>query len=178
MNDTSISLPIETEKLNRFCEHLLQRSRNSDRTHDSLATLEAFITQFSKDSRGSSAFENALSVIHRHSDKSRQRLLLEKADQLTLALRSFDTTAIRNIHEPLSRNGFHSILVGIIKDFTSLELSIISQWSNQWLTDARNKAQDASEYPDSLDFKKGGIHLEEYQAMLDLDVCLKPYRNE
>jgi len=48
MHKTSIDLTIDTDTLERFCDQLIKRSRNRERTLDCLVTLEAFISRFSR----------------------------------------------------------------------------------------------------------------------------------
>ena len=169
MSNTMIQLAIDSDKLNSFCDQLIRRSRDREKTHDSLVTLEAFITRFCQDSQGSSEFQQAIAVIRRHSDKTREQLLSEKAERLITALRSLDKAAITDIYLPLSRNGFQEILQSIVPRFSELELSIIAQWSHEWLSYSKHKAETASEYPDAPDFRKAGISMEEYRAMEDVD---------
>ena len=44
----------------------------------------------------------------------------------------------------------------------------IARWASHWSGDARHKAEQASGYPDALDFNTAGIAIEEFQAMLDV----------
>ena len=169
MNHISTSLVIDSDKLNTFCEQLLKRSRNKEKTHDSLVTLETFITRFCAASHGSDEFQQIISIVHRHSNNTRQLLLSQKAEQLVAALRNLDISAITVIYLPLSRNGFYEILQDIASRFSELELSIIAEWSQQWLNYSKHKAQQASDFPDAPDFTKAGISLQEYQAMSDVE---------
>ena len=163
MSNTMIQLAIDSDKLNSFCDQLIRRSRDREKTHDSLVTLEAFITRFCQDSQGSSEFQQAIAVIRRHSDKTREQLLSEKAERLITALRSLDKAAITDIYLPLSRNGFQEIL-----QYAEPGLSTLFR-SHEWLSYSKHKAETASEYPDAPDFRKAGISMEEYRAMEDVD---------
>ena len=168
MSNLSINLTIDSDRLDRFCEKLMKRSRNADKTHDSLVTLEAFLCQISNDSQGSSQFEHVINRLRQHCDKSRQQFLSEKAERLVGALRALNVVAVTEVYLPLSRSGFKDVMSKIIDRFSELELSIISDWSEQWLSYSRQKAAEASEYPDSLDFNRAGIRYDEFQAMTDL----------
>lgn len=172
MHKTSIDLTIDTDTLERFCDQLIKRSRNRERTLDCLVTLEAFISRFSRDSHGSDEFNQVLASIQRHSDKSRQQLLSEKAELLVTALRGLNIDAITAIHLPLSRNGFYEILKAVVDRFSSLELGILTEWSQQWLSYSKQRAEQASDYPDAVDFKKAGINIQQYQAMSDVERLL------
>lgn len=169
MSSTSINFSVDNNQLDTFCEQLVRRSRNLEKTHDSLATLQAFINRFSKDSQGSEDFQQVMNILNRHCDQSRQQLLSEKADLLVDALRRLSVSAVSDIYLPLSRNGFYEILQNISARLSPLELSIIADWSRQWLSYNKHKALGASRYPDAIDFSGTGISLQEYQAMTDLE---------
>ncbi len=44
----------------------------------------------------------------------------------------------------------------------------IRRWASGWLIQAKQRAQQASPYPDAIDFKAAGIDVSEYAAMTDL----------
>jgi len=99
-------------------------------------------------------------------------LLSEKAELLVTALRGLNIDAITAIHLPLSRNGFYEILKAVVDRFSSLELGILTEWSQQWLSYSKQRAEQASDYPDAVDFKKAGINIQQYQAMSDVERLL------
>ena len=169
MDTTYVTLNIDKNHLDSFCQKLVKRSRDTAKTHDTLATLEAFITQFNADSQATNEYKTITSTLQHYTDHTRQKLLAEKAEQLVSALRHMDREGVARVHTPLSRNGFYEILQTIPDRFTQLELSIINQWAEDWLVDARHKAEQASGYPDAMDFKKAGIRFEEFQAMNDIN---------
>ena len=109
MNDTTIDLQINTDRLERFCEKLISKSRSTSRAHDSLVMLEAFITQFTQHSQGSAEFRSVISTLRKHSDNTRKQLLAENAIQLDSSLRNMDIIRITQVHLPLCGQVLHQI---------------------------------------------------------------------
>ncbi|MDH5484421.1 MAG: hypothetical protein OEY43_04215 [Gammaproteobacteria bacterium] len=165
--DPSIQLHVSTSELDGFCQKLIKRSRDTSKTHESLITLETFIALFSATSKGSDEYYAVESLIKSHTEITRQQLLDEKTIELAHALLHQDINKLTAVHTPLSRNGFHNILSQICQQLTAGEVIQACNWCTDWLTMAKQKAEEASGYPDAMDFKKAGIAFEEYQAMLD-----------
>lgn len=170
--NTSITLSIDTSRLESFCSKLLERSRDITKTHDSLITLESFISVFGRESLGSKEFQEIESTIKSITDKSRQQLLNEYTRRLISALKNCDAKSLTLIHTPLSRNGFYEILKTAISELSDDEIRLVMVWSENWLKEAKELAEEASGYPDSMDLKKAEISIEEFQAMSDIDRVL------
>jgi len=45
-------------------------------------------------------------------------------------------------------------------------------WSSNWVKEAKQLAEEASGYPDAMDFKTAGISIDEFQAISDIDRVL------
>ncbi len=174
-NSESIQIHIQQAELEKFCQQLLDRSRDISRTHDTLVTLEAFISVFSRESHGSGEYQQIEASLKAITEKSRQALLKKCARDLYNALTHCNATALAAVHAPLSRNGFYDILKGVIADLSDDEIRIIMVWSANWVKEARALAEEASGYPDAYDFNQAGISIEEYQAMSDIDRVLNPF---
>ena len=164
-----ISLSVSRDELEKFCDKLLKRSRDIAKTHDSLSTLEAFFTVFGKAAHGTSEYYAIEDVLNRYSEITRQQLLDERTGQLLESLKKHNIELITGIHVPLSRSGFYQILETAISSLTTGELAGLASWTNQWVTEAKQKAEQASGYPDAMDFKKANINIEQYQAMFDVN---------
>jgi len=164
-----LSLSIDPKQLERFCQQLLKRSRNTAKTHDALVTLETFLVRFGQAQVGSKAYQEIEDLINSYTEQTRELLLKEKTDELISALKACDATAIAAIHEPLSRNGFYQILQTAAVSQLEVERQKTKTWASNWLSDAKYRAEQASGYPDAMDFKKANICIKEYQAMLDVE---------
>ncbi len=170
----TITLSITPDELERFCQKLLGRSRDITKTHDALVTLESFIAMFGRDSQGTAARQSIDQSLQKITEQSRQGVLEKSTQELEQAIRHCNVQAVANVHTPLSRNGFYEILKLVIADLCDDEIRLLMVWSGNWVKEARQIAQQASEYPDAPDFKKAGIRLEEFQAMSDIDRVLNP----
>jgi len=164
-----ISLSVSVNELEKFCSKLIKRSRDITKTHDSLSTLEAFLTVFGKSEHGSNEYRVVEEVLKSFSEKTRQQLLDEKNKLLLNGLKKCSVGLITDVHVPLSRSGFHQVLEIAVSRLTQQELTKLVSWTNDWVNEARKRAEQASDYPDALDFKKADIKLEEYQAMFDMN---------
>ena len=173
MNDLQpITISISAGDLQNFCNKLLKRSRDITKTHDALVTLESFISIFGQASHGTKEYQLIESTIKAITETSRELLLEKNTQDLIKSLKQCNITSLANIHTPLSRNGFYQILQTAISELTDDDIRLVMIWSGNWVKEAKQLAEEASGYPDALDFKKAGISIEEFQAMSDIDRVL------
>lgn len=173
-DSTSITININSSDLEDFCKKLLKRSRDITKTHDALITLESFISLFGRASHGTKEYQLIESTIKTITETSRQAVLEKNTHGLTKALKQCDANTLASIHTPLSRNGFYQILQVAISQLTDDDIRLVMIWSENWLKEAKQLAEEASGYPDALDFKKADISIEEFQAISDIDRVLNP----
>jgi len=171
-NLQAIKISIDASELESFCNKILKRSRNITKTHDALITLESFIAVFGRASHGTKEYQLIESTIKAITEKSRELLLEKNTHDLIRSLKQCNVTALANIHTPLSRNGFYQILQTAISELTDDDIGLVMIWSGNWVKEARQLAEEASGYPDAMDFIKAGINIEEFQAMSDIDRVL------
>ncbi|MCW9012973.1 MAG: hypothetical protein OQL06_04255 [Gammaproteobacteria bacterium] len=170
----SINIKIDSAELEKFCQKLLKRSRDITKTHDALITLESFIAIFGQASHGTREYQAIESTIKAITEISRQQLLEKNTRDLIRALKQCNVVALAAVHTPLSRNGFYQILQTAIAELSDDDIRLVMVWSANWLKEARQLAEEASGYPDAMDFKKAGISIEEFHAMSDIDRVLNP----
>ncbi len=164
----SLNFHMEAQQLNAFCKKIISRSRNISNIHEALNVLEAFVSAFAADSQGSDSYNEVQSVIKSHSEKTREKLMQEKIQQLRDGLLQKNRTLLASVYNSISRNGFYQNLTQATSAIDADEIPDIAAWVLQWSNDARQKAEQASGYPDALDFKKAGIAIDEYQTMSDI----------
>ena len=175
MNDSpTLTIKLSAAELDKFCDKLIKRSRDITKTHDAMVTLESFIQLFSRDSHGSDAYRAIETTIKEKTDSTREQLLKKNTENLIRALKQCDVGTLTAVHTPLSRNGFYQILQTAIGALTDDEIRLLMVWSENWTREARKLAEEASNYPDAMDFNKAGISVEEYHAMCDIDRVLNP----
>ena len=166
---TSLKLSIDPDKLITLCEKLIKRSRDICKTHDALNTLQAFITTFSNSSNHPAAYQTIEDILNRFAEQTRQSLLETKTTELVKALHQLDITQLTNIHDHLSRNGFYQILEIAAAQLSSDEIDIARSWCSNWVSDAHQKAEQASGFPEAYDLNKANIDIKEFQAMKDVN---------
>ncbi len=169
----TLNLQLNSDNLNHFCKKIIARSRNTAHVHEALTVLEAFISTFSTDSLGSDQYKEIQQALKVHSAKTRDILMQEKTKQLQHALLTKNITSLSTVYRSLSRNGFYQILATASKKIEIEKIQPIVQWVVNWSEQARQKAEQASGYPDALDFKKAHINIEEYQTMSDISHFFK-----
>ncbi len=167
-NDLILSLQINSKQLDSFCKKIISRSRNVTNVHEALVVLEAFISAHSKDSHGSDNYKTIQNTLKIHSDQTRSILMIEKTKQLEQGLLSNNILLLSDIYNSLSRNGFYQILTHAADQIPRSQIPAISEWVISWAASAKRQAEDASGYPDALDFKKANIDIKQYQAMTDI----------
>lgn len=166
--NTSLSLKLDAKQLDAFCKKIISRSRNTANIHEALNVLEAFVSTFSSDSQGSDNYQDIQDCLKSYSAKTRDKLMHEKMLQLQQGLQQHNITLLANVYNSLSRNGFYQILSNATELIERNNIPEIAHWVINWSEDAKQKAEQASGYPDALDFKKANINIEEYQAMSDI----------
>ena len=168
----SINITISATELDKFCQKILKRSRDINKTHDALITLESFISLFGKSSHGTEQYQLIENTIKSITETSRQQLLEKNTQDLITALKQCNLIMLASIHTPLSRNGFYQILQTALSQLSDDDIRLLMVWSANWLTEVKKRAEEASGYPDALDFKAAGISIEQFQAMSDIDRVL------
>ncbi len=174
-SSAKIVLSVESDKLDSFCNKLIKRSRNIAKTHDALITLETFITLFGQAAHGTNEYKTIETLIKSYTEHTRQQLMAQETRKLISALKHCAPEELATIHTPLSRNGFYEILQVAVIELTAEEIRHARSWASNWITDAKHKAEQASGYPDAMDFKSADISIEEFQAMSDVSRFLKSH---
>ena len=161
------------DEFKTFCDQLIQRSSDPAKKQYALVTLQAFVRLLvSRQSADGTAGHDIQAYINRLVDEARINYIDEQADSLLEALIKKDITALADIHQNMSRNGFHKMLQDVLIRISPSELMPIANWCHQWLIDARARAEAASGYPEAYDFRKAQIDMHQYQAVEDLSICL------
>jgi len=169
MNEAEpLLLKLNSKELDAFCKKIISRSRNTANIHEALIVLEAFISSFSSDSHGADNYKNLQNTLKLQSDKTREKLMVEKTHQIEQGLLTQNIIVLAEVYCSLSRNGFYQILTHATDMIDHTKISSIAEWAIVWANDSKQKAEEASGYPDALDFKKANINVEHYQAMTDI----------
>ena len=172
--DKPITLKVTPEQIDRFCHELCRGSANINRKHASLIALEGFVIRHAASDTHSEGFNRIVSIIQAYSEQTRQELLESQLSQLLPALNQQRVDEIARIHKALSRNGFDQLLEQGLEQMPGTARHSLKTWVDSWCSEARERAQQASGYPDALNFAATSISLQEYQAMSELKRRLAP----
>ena len=168
----SINVKINAIELEKFCQKLLSSSQDIAKTHDTLITLESFISIFGRPDHGTDEYKLIESTIKSITESSRQQLLKKNTADLLVSLRQCNVVALTVVHASLSRNDFYQTLQKVISDLSDDDIRLLMVWSANWVKEAKQLAEEASGFPDALGFKKADISINEFHAMSDLDRVL------
>lgn len=163
-----LKLQLDEQQLDSFCRKITARSRNSATIHEALNVLEAFVSAFASDSQASDNYRHIQQTLQSYSAKTREKLMQEKTQQLQQGLLKQDIIALADVYITLSRNGFYQVLATAVNQIGPDNIQAIAQWVIHWSEQSRQKAEQASGYPDALDFNKANINIEHYQTMSDI----------
>jgi len=165
---TSLKLNIDSAELAKFCDKLIKRSRDIAKTHDALITLETFLSLFARGAHGTNEYNTIEQLIKSYTEQTRSSLMEQETQKLLIALQQQQITTISQIHTPMSRNGFYLILQTAVALLSTTQRQGAAQWATDWVKQAKQKAEQASGYPEAYNFIKAGISIEEFQAMEDI----------
>ena len=168
VKETEINLRVTPDSLRQFCREVAIGSANTSRKHATFMALEAFISRFAGADAHTTAYRSVQEIVGGFSAETRSQLLAENARSLRAFLAKREQAGIAGIFSPVSRNGFRQILLQAVADMTAEQLADTRQWVTAWCASAKSQAEQASGYPDALDFSRIGIELIEYAALSEI----------
>jgi len=171
-DDQEITLRVSRDGIESFCREITRGSANTSRKHATLVALEGFIARHAGPDSHSPAYEKILTSIRNFSEQTRSKLLQEQVEALSPALQGHLPAEIGRIHCSLSRNGFSQVLASAWDGLPRQVRPAVIRWISDWCEQAEQAAQEASGYPDAMNFHAAGIELREYRAMKDILIQL------
>lgn len=168
-NSKAILLKLTASGIDRYCEELARRSPSLEKQVAALDALATFVlTQTDSGEQAKAEFAAIKQTLQAHFERARQALLAERAQGLRRALVSQKLSAIAAIYTSVSRDAFWTLLGAVEQDLGASERTACRQWASGWLAQAKQRAQEASGYPDAVDFAAAGIDVVDYAAMTDV----------
>jgi len=165
----TLLLHFTLEQVEGFCRHLASHAPGSEQHLAALTALQTFIAA------GADAGEQARPVyqavqqaLEQQQEQARSTLLLHNVQRLAQALQRRDVSIIASLYRPLSRSGFWDVLTQCAETWDEAALADIAGWARHWVQDAKHRGEQASGFPDAIDFHKAGIDVVEYTAMSDV----------
>lgn len=167
--DTTLTLRYTPDQVAQFCRHLALHAPGSEQQLAALTTLQSFIAAGADaGAQAGPTYQAILLTLQQAQDQARATLLQRNVERLAAALRQQDVVAIATLYRPLSRSGFWEVLTHAASGFDGAAQTALAQWAQAWVSDAKQRGEQASGFPDAIDFHKAGIDVVEYNAMSDI----------
>lgn len=174
MKSSAIALYLDAGRVEEYCRKTLDTTRQSAQALAALTALQAFFEGFADgDVRADESYREIKAIVERHVAAARSKVMADNLQVLLAALRSEDLCGVQQVHEALSRNGFHQVALAAIHLLDRQALEAASAWAGGWRNDAKARAEAASGFPDALDFNRAGITPGRYAAMNELTMYLQ-----
>ncbi len=166
---TAITLQLTAHGVDAYCRELARRSPTPEKR---VAALDALITFISSQTEpGEQAKAEFLAIrktLLDHFEQARAALLDARAERLQQALQARHLPDIATLYTTLSRDAFWTLLGLVEQRLDTAAMDALRSWASGWMTQAKQRAQQASPYPDAIDFKAAGVDASQYLAMTDL----------
>jgi hypothetical protein len=165
----TITLQLTAGGVDAYCRDLARRSATLEKRVAALDALITFIsTQTDAGEQAKSEFVSIKQTLLDHFEQAREALLDERAQRLLQALQARHLPTITTLYTSLSRDAFWTLLGRVEAQLDGTSLTALRAWAANWMTQTQQCAQQASPYPDAIDFTSAGIDPSEYLAMTDL----------
>lgn len=166
---SAITLHLTAAGIEAYCRDLARRVATPEKH---VAALDALITFLaSQADAGEQAKSEYTAIRHTlltHFEQARTALLDERARLLQQALIQHQLSQLAGLYTSLSRDAFWTLLERIERELPHDALQALRGWAAEWMQDVQQRAQQASPYPDAIDFTAAGIDATEYLVMSDL----------
>ena len=165
----AITLQLTARGVDAYCRELARQSPTLEKRVAALDALITFIsTQTDTGEQAKAEFVSIKQTLLDHFEQAREALLDERARRLHQALQTRRLADISTLYTSLSRDAFWTLLGRVEQQLDTAAVDALRSWAAAWLIQARQRAQQASPYPDTIDFNAAGINASEYLAITDL----------
>jgi hypothetical protein len=165
----AITLHLTARGIDAYCRDLARRTPTLEKRVAALDALITFIsTQADAGEQARAEFSAIKQTLLDHFEQAREALLTERAQRLQRALLAQQLPQLATLYTSLSRDAFWTLLGRVEQQLDSAALHVLRSWAQEWLWQAKQRARQASPYPDTIDFTAAGIEPAEYLAMSDL----------
>lgn len=165
----TITLQLTADGVDRYCRELARRSPSLEKRVAALDALVTFIsTQTDSGEQAKAEFVSIRKTLLDHFEQARAALLEERAGRLQQALQARHLSGIAALYTSLSRDAFWTLLGRVEQQLDTVARGALRSWASGWMTQATQRARQASPCPDAIDFKAAGIDTSEYLAMTDM----------
>ncbi len=171
--DEEVRLRLTQRSLGRFCDQLLERTRSPQSALAGLAAIDSLLTHATHpDDLSRAPFEALKRLLAERAEGLRDALIEESSARLVTALLGRSADEVTRLHEALSREGFWKCAAAAAARLEPDAHHEVAGWVAGWCDESRRRAEEASPYPDALNFRKAGIDPAHYTAMSELQTAL------
>ncbi len=155
--------------VDEYCGELARSVSSLEKRLAALDAISTFIaTAASPAEQVKPSYTRIRTTLSHHFELALQALMQERGERIVRALGTQDISQLSTIFHGLSRESFWQLLEQAEAVMEEREWQKVVSWSQQWMQQAKQRAEDASPYPDAIDFKAAGIAVTEYATMSDL----------
>jgi hypothetical protein len=164
-----IPLLLNSAGIDKYCRDLVRHISRVEKRVVALDALQTFIAAMTEPGeQAKSEFVAIRETLERHFEQARTALQTEQAAALVEALKARRLSRITPIYQALSRDAFWQLLSKTEETLGREVCAEIGHWSGEWLAQVKERSEQLSPYPDTIDFKAVGIDVAEYAAMSDI----------
>ena len=165
----AITLQLTAHGIDSYCRELARRSPTLEKRVAALDALITFVSsQTEPGEQAKAEFVSIKQTLLDHFGQAQEALLNERAQRLHQALQAQHLPHITNLYASLSRDAFWALLGRVEQQLDAAALDTLRNWASGWMLQAKQRAQQASPYPDAIDFNAAGIDAADYLAMTDV----------
>ncbi|MEN8169227.1 MAG: hypothetical protein ABFS08_03305 [Pseudomonadota bacterium] len=164
-----VSLHLTPSGISAYCDELQRSTATPEKRLIALDALRTFIiTAVEPEFINDETFERIKAILLSEIERASAELMEVNLRLLAAALQRHDISKISQLFNSLSRSGFWEILTLAMSRMDATPRKEVSMWASQWLEEAKRRGEEASPYPDSIDFVAAEIEITEYTAMTDI----------
>ena len=168
-DEGNIQLTLSAEVIDRYCRELARHMSKVEKRVAALDALNTFVAAVTDPGERSKPGYTAIKeTLEHHFELARHELQNEHVRTLVDALGQRQLKRIVPIFNAFSRDGFRQLLVRAENELDTETCRSITQWCKEWLAQAKERSEEVSSFPDTIDFIATGIDVAEYTVMSDL----------
>lgn len=165
----SLELQLSPGWVDEYCRGLIRSTATAEKRLVALDALQTFISAAAGPALlRDKTLEQIKTSITAYIEVARAALMDEAITRVSIALQQHDVARIAGVFTELSRSGFWDVLRRTMEGMEAAQWQEAARWSLAWLEQTKRRGEEASPYPDTLDFAAAGIDIAEYTSMVDL----------
>lgn len=167
--DERLQLQLSPGWVEEYCQGLMRSTATVEKRLVALDALKTFISAAAGPAlQNDKSFLKIIESVTSYLEAARAELMDEAVSRLSIALQQHDVARIAAIFTELSRSGFWDVLTQTMERMEAAQRQEVATWSLEWLEQTKRRGEEASPYPDTIDFAAAGINIAEYTSMVDL----------